>query len=80
MASSDALQAPGIGRQDLKAAIAKSLELRALHAAIVQGSNGSPALPRIQAAVSPSFSRSSQQFSAEDYPVFTPVSSAVLFP
>ncbi|XP_020267971.1 IRK-interacting protein isoform X2 [Asparagus officinalis] len=76
MASSEALQAHGHGiqRQDLKVALAKAMELRALHAALVQGSSSSPAaaLPRIQPGASPSLSRSSHQLSAEDYPVFTP--------
>ncbi|ONK63910.1 uncharacterized protein A4U43_C07F20180 [Asparagus officinalis] len=74
MASSKALQAYGHGiqRQDLKVALAKAMELRALHAALVQGSNSSPtALPRIQPGASPSLSISSHQLSVEDYAVFT---------
>lgn len=73
MASSEAYQAYGIQRQDLRAAIAKSLELRALHAALLQGSSSSPAtVHKFQFVASPSLSRSSHQLSAEDYPVFTP--------
>lgn len=61
-----------ISRQEIQAAIAKAVELRALHAALVQGN--SPANLRFPppSCSSPSLSRSSNQFSAEDYPVFTP--------
>uniref|UniRef100_A0A2N9H943 IRK-interacting protein n=1 Tax=Fagus sylvatica TaxID=28930 RepID=A0A2N9H943_FAGSY len=53
-----------ISRQDIQAAIAKAVELRTLHAALMQGN--SPSNLRF-----PSPSPASQ-FSARDYPVFTP--------
>lgn len=53
---------------EIQAAIAKAAELRALHAALVQGS--SPGKLKPQTCPSPSGSR----HSAQDYPVFTPVS------
>ncbi|XP_059628857.1 IRK-interacting protein-like [Cornus florida] len=52
---------PEVNRQEIQAAIAKAVELRALHAALMQGN--SPAHLRF-----PSASHSSTQ----DYPVFTP--------
>jgi hypothetical protein len=57
-------------RQEIKVAIAKAVELRALHASLMRG-NSSTANAKF-----PSFSpvsRSVSQFSAHDYPVFTPV-------
>lgn len=73
MASSAAAQAQGIHRQDVQVALAKAVELRALHAALFQGAGGSsPAILRLPGGASPSLSRASNQFSAEDYPVFTP--------
>ncbi|BFG33487.1 hypothetical protein CerSpe_197610 [Prunus speciosa] len=57
-----------VSRQEIQAAIAKAVELRALHAALVQGS--SPANLRFPSS-SPA-SRPASQFSAQDYPVFTP--------
>lgn len=57
-----------INRQEIQAAIAKAVELRALHAALMQGN--SPANPRFLSS-SP-VSRPPSQFSAHDYPVFTP--------
>ncbi|KAG8389045.1 hypothetical protein BUALT_Bualt02G0188500 [Buddleja alternifolia] len=57
-----------ISRQNIQAAIAKAVELRALHASLMQGN--SPSNPRFQTA-SP-VSRHAPQFSAQDYPVFTP--------
>lgn len=59
-----------ISRKDIKAAIAKAVELRTLHAALMQGS--SPSNLRFPSP-SPA-SRPVSQFSAQDYPVFTPVS------
>lgn len=59
-----------ISRQEIQAAIAKAVELRALHAALMQGN--SPANVRFPSP-SPA-SRHGSQFSAKDYPVFTPVS------
>lgn len=60
-----------VSRQEIQAAIAKAVELRALHAALVQGS--SPANLRFPSS-SPA-SHPASQFSAQDYPVFTPVSA-----
>ncbi|KAI3461075.1 hypothetical protein Pfo_017738 [Paulownia fortunei] len=57
-----------ISRQDIQAAIAKAVELRALHAALMQGN--SPANLRFPSA-SP-VSRHTSHLSAQDYPVFTP--------
>ncbi|KAM1392876.1 hypothetical protein ACFX2I_028795 [Malus domestica] len=57
-----------VRRQEIQAAVAKAVELRALHAALVQGS--SPANLRFRSS-SPA-SRPASQFSAQDYPVFTP--------
>ncbi|KAF8395878.1 hypothetical protein HHK36_019833 [Tetracentron sinense] len=59
-----------VSRQEIQAAIAKAVELRALHAALTQGN--SPANLRFPTSASPSVSRPSSQFSARDYPVFTP--------
>ncbi|XP_073014472.1 IRK-interacting protein [Typha latifolia] len=74
MASSTAppSQGQGIQRQDIQAAMAKAMELRAIHAALLQGTTGSPAVLRLPPTASPSLSRVSHQFSGEDYPVFTP--------
>lgn len=56
-------------RQEIKVAIAKAVELRALHAALMRGNSSTNAK-----FLSPSpVSRSVSQFSAHDYPVFTPV-------
>lgn len=55
-----------ISRTEIQAAIAKAAELRALHAALVQGT--SPGKLKPQTCPSPSGSR----HSAQDYPVFTP--------
>ncbi|KAI3449921.1 hypothetical protein Pfo_006586 [Paulownia fortunei] len=57
-----------ISRQDIQAAIAKAVELRALHAALMQGN--SPANLSLPSA-SP-VSRHAPHFSAQDYPIFTP--------
>lgn len=64
-----------MNRQEIQAAIAKAVELRALHASLMQGS--SPANHRFPSSSSPasaSASRPVSQFSSQDYPVFTPVS------
>lgn len=61
---------PEITRNEIQTAIAKAVELRALHAALMRGN--SPASAKF-----PSPSPAScpvSQFSAQDYPVFTPVS------
>ncbi|XP_031259262.1 IRK-interacting protein-like isoform X1 [Pistacia vera] len=57
-----------VSRQEIEAAIAKAVELRALHAALMQGN--SPANSRYPSS-SP-VSRPVSQFTAQDYPVFTP--------
>ncbi|GFP98778.1 hypothetical protein PHJA_002021700 [Phtheirospermum japonicum] len=55
-----------ISRQDVEAAIAKAVELRALHAALMQGNS-----PAAAANFSP-VSRHAPNLPAQDYPVFTP--------
>ena len=62
-----------VSRKELQEAIAKAVELRALHAALMQGN--SPANLRFPSS-SP-VSRSVPYFSAQDYPVFTPVSFSI---
>uniref|UniRef100_A0A5B6YPU2 IRK-interacting protein n=1 Tax=Davidia involucrata TaxID=16924 RepID=A0A5B6YPU2_DAVIN len=57
-----------VSREEIQASIAKVVELRALHAALLQGN--SPANLRFPSA-SP-LSHHASQFSAHDYPVFTP--------
>lgn len=59
-------------RQEIQAAIAKAVELRALHAALVQGN--SPGNLRFSSASPVSHHVHPPQLSAQDYPVFTPVS------
>ncbi|XAR62376.1 hypothetical protein NMG60_11017108 [Bertholletia excelsa] len=60
-----------VSRQDIQAAIAKTLELRALHAALFQ--SNSPANPRFHpSSPSPLPPHHSTHFSAQDYPIFTP--------
>ncbi|XWS73500.1 hypothetical protein CRYUN_Cryun02cG0134600 [Craigia yunnanensis] len=58
-----------VSRQEIQAAIAKAVELRALHAALMQGN--SPANLRYPTSASP-VSGPVSQFSDQDYPVFTP--------
>lgn len=58
---------PEITREEIQTAIAKAVELRALHAALTQGS--SPGTTNVRF---PSPSPASH-YSAQDYPVFTPV-------
>lgn len=65
-----------VSREDIEAAFSKAVELRALHAALTQGN--SPAKMRFNAASSP-VSCLAPPFSAQDYPVFTPVSFVSLF-
>lgn len=60
-----------VSRQEIQAAIAKAVELRALHAALMQGTT--PSNLRFPSSPSP-LSHPASQFSAQDYPVFTPVS------
>lgn len=71
-------EAHGIRRQDLQAAILKTAELRALHAALFRGgSGGSPAVAMLAAGGSPLVPHGAAKLSVqEDYPVFAPVSSA----
>ncbi|KAL9248400.1 hypothetical protein vseg_021725 [Gypsophila vaccaria] len=60
-----------VDRQEIQAAFAKAVELRAIHAALLQGSN--PAhLKFLSSASSPPLPSPASQFSAHDYPVFTP--------
>ncbi|KAF5748776.1 DNA double-strand break repair rad50 ATPase [Tripterygium wilfordii] len=56
-----------VSRHDIRSSIAKSVELRALHAALVQNSPAS-----LKFASSTPASRPLSQFSAHDYPIFTP--------
>ncbi|GMI94718.1 hypothetical protein like AT5G12900 [Hibiscus trionum] len=58
-----------VSRQEIQAAIAKAVELRALHAALMLGN--SPVNQKHPSFSSP-VSRPASQFSAQDYPVFTP--------
>lgn len=64
-----------VSRQEIQAAIAKAVELRALHAALMQGN--SPA--NLRFISSSPVSRPVPQFSAQDYPVFTPVGFTFFF-
>ena len=75
-------------RHDIQAAVAKAAELRALHAALLQGganagayasASRSPSVIRLPPAASPALARTSLALAAasagaEDYPVFAPVS------
>ncbi|CAD5180907.1 unnamed protein product [Musa acuminata subsp. malaccensis] len=75
MASSTASsQAHETQSEDFQAAIAKAVELRSLHAALLKRSNlGGSAVLGPPVGASPSLSRHSNPLSAaEDYPVFTP--------
>lgn len=63
-------------RQEIQAAIAKAVELRALHAALVQGN--SPGNLRFSSA-SPVSHHLHPQLSAQDYPVFTPVRNPLVY-
>jgi hypothetical protein len=88
--SSSACLPPALpaSRQDIQAAVAKAAELRALHAALLQGganagasfasASRSPAAIRLPPAASPAHSRAgvAAPAAAEDYPVFAPVSDA----
>lgn len=60
-----------LSRQEIEAAMAKAVELRALHASLMQGKS-------CPSAASP-LSRHASYFSAHDYPVFTPVSISFYF-
>lgn len=61
-----------VSRHEIQAANANVLELRALHAVLMQGN--SPANLRFAAASPVPNSAASSHLSAQDYPVFTPVS------
>ncbi|XP_057473118.1 IRK-interacting protein-like [Actinidia eriantha] len=60
-----------ITRQEIKAAIAKAVELRALHSALIQGNSNSHSPANLRYP-SPSSVSQTSHFSAHDYPVFTP--------
>lgn len=71
-----------ISRQEVQAAIAKAVELRAIHASLLQGinNNNSPAnFIKFPPHSSSSSSPAANLFSAQDYPIFTPVSSLLIF-
>ncbi|KAL3620426.1 hypothetical protein CASFOL_035338 [Castilleja foliolosa] len=59
-----------ISRRDIQAAIAKTVELRALHSALMAGD--SPANLRFPSAAASPVSRHARNLSAQEYPVFTP--------
>ncbi|XP_015062779.1 IRK-interacting protein-like isoform X1 [Solanum pennellii] len=66
-----------ISRQEVQAAIAKAVELRAIHASLLQGinnnNNNSPAnVIKFPPHSSSSSSPAANLFSAQDYPIFTP--------
>ncbi|KAJ0619995.1 putative IRK-interacting protein [Helianthus annuus] len=60
-----------VSRREIQAAIAKAMELRALHTALLQ-SNSPSHLRLPPAVVSPVVPRHASHHSAQDYPVFTP--------
>ncbi|KAK9123044.1 hypothetical protein Sjap_012646 [Stephania japonica] len=64
-------EAVDVSKEEIKDAIAKAVELRALHAALMQGNNSPASLRALppNCSVSPP---ASSQYSAQDYPVFTP--------
>ncbi|KAK4380680.1 hypothetical protein RND71_002542 [Anisodus tanguticus] len=61
-----------VSRQDIKAAIAKAIELRALHASLLQQGNNHSPVKGFPSSASPTVSLHSHHFSAQDYPIFTP--------
>ncbi|KAI3859758.1 hypothetical protein MKX03_029711 [Papaver bracteatum] len=64
-----------ISRQEIQGAIAKAVELRALHASLMQNNNSknSPSNLRVYpTSASPSIFHHSSQLSSQEYPVFTP--------
>ncbi|KAL3519208.1 hypothetical protein ACH5RR_021797 [Cinchona calisaya] len=62
-----------INRHEIQAAIAKAVELRALHAALMQGNSSSPAAATLKfPSASPLSQYAPPHLSAQDYPVFTP--------
>ncbi|XP_065866197.1 IRK-interacting protein [Euphorbia lathyris] len=60
-----------VSREEIQSAIAKAVELRALHAALIHGNKNSPSANLNFSSSSP-LSHSVSQFTAQDYPVFTP--------
>lgn len=66
-----------ISRQEVQAAIAKAVELRAIHASLLQGINNTNS-PANLIKFPSSSSSPANLFSAQDYPIFTPVSSLLL--
>ncbi|WCJ36947.1 IRK-interacting protein [Euphorbia peplus] len=61
---------PDVSREEIQSAIAKAVELRALHAALINGN--SPVDFQFPCSSSSPVSHSVSHFSAQDYPVFTP--------
>ncbi|XP_055818954.1 IRK-interacting protein [Solanum dulcamara] len=61
-----------VNRQEIKGAIAKAIELRALHAALLQQQQGNSPVKKFPSSASPTVSLHSHHFSAQDYPIFTP--------
>ncbi|MCE0482529.1 hypothetical protein HAX54_041358 [Datura stramonium] len=59
-----------ISREEVEAAIAKAVELRAIHASLLQGINNSPA--NLINFPPPPSSSPANLLSAQDYPIFTP--------
>lgn len=69
---------PEVSRQEIQDAIAKAVELRALHAALVQGNISGSSPANVRFPVSSPALHSATNLSAQDYPVFTPVSIVIL--
>ncbi|TMW81762.1 hypothetical protein EJD97_007971 [Solanum chilense] len=61
-----------VNRQEIKDAIAKAIELRALHAALLQQQQGNSPIKKFPSSASPTLSLHSHHFSSQDYPIFTP--------
>ncbi|KAL3347303.1 hypothetical protein AABB24_021133 [Solanum stoloniferum] len=63
-----------VNRQEIKGAIAKAIELRALHAALLQQQQlqGNSPIKKFPSSASPTASLHSHHFSSQDYPIFTP--------
>ncbi|XP_055818605.1 IRK-interacting protein-like [Solanum dulcamara] len=61
-----------ISRQEVQAAIAKAVELRAIHASLLQGINNTNSPANHIKFPSSSSSSPANLFSAQDYPIFTP--------
>lgn len=82
MASSTASsQAHGTETDDIQAAIAKTAELRSLHAKLLQRRNlgGGPFVLGPLAGAASFLRHSNPHSTAEDYPVFTPVRNSMPF-